>query len=143
MKKYFNCKVSFEKTLENGQPKRISESYIVDALSFTEAEARIVKEIQPYVTGEFEIVSVNRCNIAEIIRGAGESWYRCKINCLVIDEARGIEKYAPIVLFIQSINFDEAYNKCKDYCNNSLNDLEIENVSLSKIIDIFEYGNNL
>ena len=139
MKKYFNCKVAFDKTDENGMSKKVTENYIVDALSFTEAETRIVNEVQPYATGEFEITSVNRCNISDIIRDEDGSWYRCKLNYIVIDEERGIEKLAPSVLFVQGPDFNGAYGKCKEYINDSTSDIEIESITLSKVLEIFEY----
>lgn len=139
MKKYFNCKVTFDKTDENGMSKKVTKNYIVDALSFTEAETRIVNEVQPYATGEFEITSVNRCNISDIIRDEDGFWYRCKLNYIVIDEERGIEKLAPSVLFVQSPDFNGAYGKCKEYINDSTSDIEIESITLSKVLKIFEY----
>jgi hypothetical protein len=64
MHNWFECKVSYEKISENGIQKKVTEPYLVDALSFTEAEARIIEEIRPYITGEFLIADIRRALIS-------------------------------------------------------------------------------
>ena len=66
MHNWFECKVSYEKMMENGMQKKVTEPYLVDALSFTEAESRIIEEIRPFITGEFTITDIKRARISEI-----------------------------------------------------------------------------
>ena len=67
MHNWFECKVSFEKMLENGMQKKVTEPYLVDALSFTEAESRIIEEIRPFITGEFTVTDIKRARISELL----------------------------------------------------------------------------
>ena len=66
MHNWFTCKVTYEKVLENGMQKKVTEPYLVDALSFTEAEARIIEEIRPFVSGEFVVSGINRAHFGEV-----------------------------------------------------------------------------
>lgn len=66
MRNWFISKVAYEKMLENGMQKRVVEPYLVDALSYTEAEARTIEELRPYITGEFTIADITRKKIAEL-----------------------------------------------------------------------------
>ena len=66
MHNWFECKVSFEKIMENGAQKKVTEPYLVDALSFTEAEARIIEEIRPFVSGEFTVTDIKRARLSEL-----------------------------------------------------------------------------
>ena len=63
---WFECKIQYEKTIENGMTKKVTEPYLVDALSFTEAEARITEEITPFMTGEFTVSDIKRANYSEL-----------------------------------------------------------------------------
>ena len=91
---WFECKVKYEKLTENGQQKAVTEPYLVDALSFTEAEARIIEEMTPFVTGgELKVTAVKRTNIAEIFWDEeGDKWYKVKVNFVTIDEKTAVEK---------------------------------------------------
>ena len=66
MANWFECKVRYDKMLETGQQKKVNEPYLVDALSFTEAEARIIEEITPFISGDFTVSAVKRTRISEI-----------------------------------------------------------------------------
>ena len=93
MATWFECKVKYDKLSENGQQKTVTEPYLVDALSFTEAEARITEEITPYISGEFKVTAVKRTNTAEIFWDEnGDRWYRVKVNFITIDEKTAVEK---------------------------------------------------
>ena len=66
MHNWFECKVSYEKIMEDGKQKKVTEPYLVDALSFTEAEARIIEELTPFISGEFVIKDIKRAKLSEI-----------------------------------------------------------------------------
>ena len=69
---WFECKVKYEKTMENGLVKKVNEPYLVDALNFTEAERRIIEEITPFMTGEFEVSDIKRAHYAELFEAPGD-----------------------------------------------------------------------
>ena len=99
MHNWFECKVRYEKTGEDGLPKKVNEPYLVDALSFTEAEARIIEEIKPFVSGEFTVSNIKRSRIAELFDNpSGDKWYRAKVNFISLDEEKGVEKKTAVTM---------------------------------------------
>ena len=95
MATWFECKVKYDKMSENGMPKAVTEPYLVDALSFTEAEARITEEITPFISGDYKVTAVKRTNTAEIFwaeDAESDKWYKVKVNFVTIDEKTGVEK---------------------------------------------------
>jgi hypothetical protein len=88
---WFECKVSFDRTGEDGLIKKVTEPYLVDAMSFTEAESRIIEEITPFVSGELTVAHIKRAKIAEIFPDeTGDKWYRCKVNFVSFDEKKQV-----------------------------------------------------
>lgn len=141
MNKWFECKVRFDREVENGEVKSVTEPYLVDALSFTEAEARIIKETAPFATGEFTVDAVNKRNIAEMVYDSnGDRWYRCKVNYIVIDEKKGVEKKQGSVLMVQAIDFSTALTNLKNALKDSLGDCEIAEIKETAIMDVYLYS---
>ena len=113
MNRYFECGIRYEKLLENGMQKKVTEQYIVDALSFTEAEQRITKEMGCYINGDFEVVTEKITNYSEVIpsdNAEADRWYKVKINIVTIDERRNKEKKNAVYLYylIQAKDIDDA-----------------------------------
>ena len=99
MATWFECKVKYDKIQENGSVKKVNEPYLVDALSFTEAEARIIEECTPYISGEFTISAVKKTKISEIFWDeTGDRYYMVKVLFITIDEKTAVEKKS---LFLQ------------------------------------------
>ena len=95
MHNWFTCKIRYEKIAENGMTKKVTEPYLVDALSFTEAESRIIEEMTPFISGEFTVAGVARANYSEIFPTDDEfadRWYKCKLWFITIDVKSGAEK---------------------------------------------------
>ena len=87
MANWFECKIRYSKILETGLQKTVTENYLVDALSFTEAEARITEEMSPYISGEFTVSAVKREKISDVFYDAtGDKWYKVKTNFITIDK---------------------------------------------------------
>lgn len=97
MSKWFECKVRYDKIVENGTNKKVTEPYLVDALSFTEAEARIIEELKPYISGEFDVASIKRANYSEVVfADDADRWYECKVEFVTFDERTASEKRQPV-----------------------------------------------
>ena len=95
MHTWFECKIRYEKLMENGMNKKVTEPYLVDALSFTEAEARIIEEMTPFITGEFTVSDIKRANYSELFPSEEESadrWFKCKLIFITLDEKSGAER---------------------------------------------------
>ncbi len=93
MANWFECKIRYDKIMDNGAIKKVTEPYLVDALSFTEAEARIIEEMTPYISGEFSVSAVKRTKISEIFwDDSADKWYLVKVAFITIDERTAVEK---------------------------------------------------
>lgn len=109
MNNWFECKVTYEKMMENGMQKKVTEPYMVDALSFTEAEARIIEEIQPHITGDFTIKTVSKAKISEtFFNDKCDRFYKFKVNFITLDEKSGAEKKTAVYMLVDAENLDKA-----------------------------------
>lgn len=140
MNTWFECKVTFDRTTEDGLIKKVTEPYMVDALSFTEAETRISKECEPFATGEFIVASVKRCKIAEMVfNDEGDKWFRCRINYITIDEDKGVEKKTAQTIMVQASDLQDAVTRLVKSMDGTLGDYEIASVTMTAILDVFKY----
>ena len=139
----FECGIRYEKTLENGTQKKVTELYIVDALSFSEAEKRIIEEMSPFISGEFEVVSEKITKYTELVETAdGERWYKSKVNYITIDEKSGAEKKQAFFYLIQAKDIDHARERLNEYMKGSFANWECEAIQETKIMDVFVYKCN-
>lgn len=95
MHTWFECRIRYEKMMDNGMQKKVTEPYLVDALSFTEAEARIIEEMTPFISGEFTVSDIKRANYSELFPSNDEQddrWFKCKLVFITLDEKSGAEK---------------------------------------------------
>ena len=140
MNNWFTCKVSYEKTMENGMLKKVTEPYLVDALSFTEAEARIIEEIRPFISGEFAITGINRAHYSEVFFDYnGERWFKVCVHFLTIDEKSGMEKRTLAKMLVQASNLEKALENFKQGMKGTMTDYVIIEVSETPLIDVFPY----
>ena len=137
---WFICKISYEKMMENGMLKKVTEPYLVDSLSFTEAEARIIEEMKPCISGEFSIADISRYKVSEVffIQDT-DKWFLCKLNFITLDERSGSEKKTPINMLVQSSSIDSANKTLVDRMRGTIADYEIEKIAETKIVDVFTY----
>lgn len=138
MANWFECKVRYTKLLESGAQKSVSEPYLVDALSFTEAEARITKEITPYISGEFTISAVRREKISDVFYdSAGDRWYKVRYNMITIDEKTAAEKRVAVTVLVQAAEFQKAVDNFMAGMKGTLADFEVASVAETAIMDVF------
>ncbi len=141
MNNWFEVKVSYEKTMENGMQKKVTEAYLVDALSHAEAEARAIEELKPYISGEFTIVSVRRAKISEMFFNEnGDRWFKAKVNFITLDERTGSEKRTPTTMYAQACDIDEALAVIRQGMKGTMVDCTIGSLSETLIMDVFIYG---
>lgn len=140
MNNWFECKVTYEKMMENGMQKKVTEPYLVDALSFTEAEARIIEEIQPYITGYFTIKTVSKAKISEtFFNDKGDRFYKFKVNYITLDEKRGMEKKTSVKMIAQACTLKEAIAVLEEGMKSTMCDYLIAEVKETNIIDVFPF----
>lgn len=139
MAQWIKTSVRFDKMLENGTVKKVTEPYLVDALSFTEAEARIIEEVTPYISGEFTVSAVKKSKIAEIFwDNNGERWYQVKVAFITIDEKTAAEKRTVSVVMVQAHDFDNALANFKDGMKGTMADFEIVSIAETNIMDVYK-----
>lgn len=140
MHNWFLCKVSYEKILENGMQKKVTEPYLVDALSFTEAEARIIEEMIPFITGEFTVSAVGRAKLSEVFFNEdGDRYYKAKIYFITLDEKSGIEKKTAAQMLVQASNLKEAITVLEEGMKGTLADYTIASIAETQIMDVYPF----
>ncbi|MFT4070748.1 MAG: DUF4494 domain-containing protein [Dysgonamonadaceae bacterium] len=143
MNNWFECKVSYDKQLENGLIKKTTEPYLVDALSFTEAEARIIEEIKPYISGEFSIADIKRAKLSEIFFNEnGDRFYKVKVQYITLDEKSGTEKKTATNMLAQASNFEDALEVVLKGMAGTLADYNIASIAETTLMDVFPYDAN-
>lgn len=144
MANWFECKVRYDKMMENGVVKKVNEPYLIDALSFTEAEARIIKEQTPFISGDFSVSAVKRTKISEIFRDdRADKWYLVKVAFITIDEKSGAEKRSVSQMLVAGNEFKDAFDNFMEGMKGTLGDFEIVSIAETPIMDVYdaELGN--
>lgn len=139
---WFQCKIRYDKTVESGMTKKVSELYLVDALSFTEAEARIIEEMSPFVSGEMQVSAIARANYSEFFASDSpedDIWYKVKASWITLDEKSGKEKKSAWYALVESNSTANAEAHFRDRMQGTLGDYTIESVSETQIIDVYPY----
>ena len=142
----YECGVRFEKTMENGLTRKVTELYLVDALSFAEAEGRIAKKMEPYISGDFDVVTIKRTNISEIVENAvdaADKWFKAKLNFITIDEKTGREKKQAVHFIVRATDINNAHSVVVEHMKGSVMDYEISTLDETKIMDLFRYEPNV
>ena len=143
MNYWFECKVSYERQADSMGMKKVSESYLVDALSFTEAEKCIIKEIRPFVSvGELEVVNIRRARIAELFlneEAEDDRYFRAKVNFITVDEKSGSEKKTSATMIVKSDSLPNAVTELKAQLDSQMASYEIAAVTDTQILDVFQY----
>ena len=139
---WFECKVKYEKTLENGAVKKVCDHYLVDALNFTEAERRIIEEITPYMTGTFEVSDIKCVRYADIIESSEERadrFFRAKLGFIVLDEMPGKVKKTTQNILVQAADLPDALQKLEAAMKGTAMDYSIASLAETLIMDIFHH----
>lgn len=142
MNEWFECKVKYEKTMENGMVKKVTEPYLVDALSFTEAERRFLEEIEPFMSGEFQVSDIKRAKYAELFETDDEEadkWFKAKVAFITLDEKTGVEKKSAQNMLIQASDLRDAVKRLDKGMEGTMADYEIASVMETPIMDVFHY----
>lgn len=142
LKNWFECRIRYEKTMENGMSKKVTEPYLVDALSFTEAEARIIEQMAPYISGEFTVRDIKRASFSEVFYTedpTADKWYKGRLGFVTLDEKAGKEKITYTNVLVQACDFRDAVKKLDEGMKGSMADYVIMLVQETAIMDVYEY----
>ena len=135
MANYFEVKITFDKTLENGKEKKVSELYLVDAVSFTEAETKITAEFASLPN--FKVKSIRQYKVAEIVPSElGDTYFKCKLNFITLDEKSGLEKKTAVNMLVNATTLDVAKSNLVNHMKGTMADYSIEKIEETKIIGV-------
>lgn len=139
MANWFECKVRYDKMMENGLQKKVNEPYLVDALSFTEAEARIIEEMTPFISGDFSISAVKRTKISEIFwDDSADKWYLVKCNFITLDEKTAVEKKSSTFIVVAANDFRGALDNFMEGMKGTMADFEIASIVETPLMDVYK-----
>ena len=140
---WFECKIRYEKVMEDGLQKKVTEQYVVDALSFSEAEQRIIEEMSAYISGEFEVTDVKKAQYKEVFFDDAEMsdrYYKAKLAFITIDEKTEKEKRSNVTYLVQAATLDGAVKNINEVMDGTMIDYEKSNIAETKVMDVFEYA---
>jgi hypothetical protein len=142
MNTWFECRIRYEKVMENGMSKKVTEPYLGDALSFTEAEARIIEQMAPYISGEFTVRDIKRASYSEVFytdEEVADKWYKGRLGFIAVDEKAGKEKITYTNVLVQAYEFRDAVKLLDEGMKGSMADYVIILMQETAIMDVYEY----
>lgn len=137
MSLYFETAVSYDKMQENGTIKKTTERFLVDALSFAEAEGRTIEERTPYMSGDFNVKVAKKTPITEIYNLGAERYYLAKVAFITIDEKTATEKRSVSQILVGAEDFNVAYENFLDGMKGTMADFELVSLAETPIIDVY------
>ena len=139
---WFECKIRYEKTMEDGLQKKVTEAYVVDALSFSEAEEKIIEEMSSYISGEFNVTDIKKAAYGEIFfsdSDEADKWYKAKLQFITIDETSGKEKRSSVNYLVQAGSFNGAVKNLDEVMGGTMIDYVITSMTETMLMDVFEH----
>ncbi|MBB6681525.1 DUF4494 domain-containing protein [Aequorivita sp. 609] len=137
---WYECKVKYKKTHETGEQKVTTDTYLLDAVSYTEAEARITEEMKTFTEEDFRIMNIKVANFSEVHPFENsDRWFRSKVSLVALDEESGKEKKTNIYLLVQANDVKEAFDNTTKAMEQTMGDYNIPSITESPIVDVFPY----
>ena len=137
---WFTCKIKYDKVGDEGLMTKVQETYMVDALSFTEAEKRFIEEMEPYMSGEFEVTDIKKTKVSEIFESEdslADKWYKSNVALITIDEKSAKEKRTNCPMYIQAANINDALSNLLKGMAGTMGDFVITNLAETPIMEVF------
>jgi hypothetical protein len=143
MKTWYQCKIKHSKEAEDGFLKQVTEAFVVDAVSYTDAEARINEIAARDIPGEFAVTQITKMNIAEVINNEeAELWFKCKVVYSTIDGDSEKEVKINTYLLISALHLKQAFETIEEHFKGMVVPFEIPSITLTKIVDVYPYEND-
>lgn len=142
MHSFFEVRIRYEKMMENGQNKKVNEPYLVDALSFTEAEARIINEMTPFISGDFKVKAVKEVNFSEIFfsnEELADTYFKAGLAYVTLNEHSGKKKKTYTNVLVQAADLRDAVKKLDEDMEGTMVDYKIVSIAETKIMDVYLY----
>jgi len=140
MKTYYNCKLRYTKQHEDGSIKHVKEDFLLDGVSYTEAETLFHKFIEENISGEFTVKNIYKTNISEVINYEdSDNWYKCKVLYVTIDGDSSKEVKVSKYFLVNAKTVKEAYERIEDSLSSMLVPFEIPSITLTNVVEVIEY----
>lgn len=142
MHNWMECRIKYDKVMEDGKNKKVVEQYLVDGLNFSEAENRIIEEMKPFITGEFTVQAIKRANYSELFPCEdlnSDKWFCVKLYFITLDEKSGKEKKSLFSVLTQAESVEDAKNKTDQGMKDSMQSYEIKSISETEIVDVYPF----
>lgn len=139
---WFEVKIRYEKMMDNGINKKVTEPYLFDALSFTESEGKCIQEMTPFITGEFTVSDIKRANYSEVFfseEDSADRWFKCKLMFITLDDKSGDEKKTATNVLVQAADLRDAVKKLDEGMKGTMSDYQIASVAETAIMDVYPY----
>lgn len=140
---WFECKIRYDKVMEDGLEKKVTEAYAIDALSYSEAEKRIIEEMSAYISGTFDVDTITKAPYKEIFfddtDALADTYYRAKLAFITIDEKTEKEKESIVNYLVQADSFENACENIRKVMNGTMIDYRVVSVTETKLLDVFEF----
>lgn len=140
---WFETKIRYEKMMDDGKQKMVTEQYVVDALSFTEAEASIIEEMSSYISGEFKVTGISQSSYGEIFFSdidTDDRFIKIKLQFITIDEKTEKEKRSNVIYLVQAHTLQQAIKNIEEVMSSTMIDYAIVAVQETQIMDVFEHN---
>lgn len=137
---WFTTKIKYDKTMEDGLIKRTNEVYMVEALTFGEAEQRIIREMEPFISGEFEVAELKKTKLAELFESndsLADKWFSAKVAFITLDEKTGAEKQTISPMMVQAIDTSDALKNLQAGMADTMGEWVIKSLTETKVMDIY------
>ena len=143
MRTWFTVKMKYTKQMEDGTLKRVTEAYLFDAASFTEAEARSIEEVAMSIKGEVMVTNIAKTDLADVIHyGDCETWYKVKVSFVSNDADSEKEKRQASNVLVNAPDLIEAVKRTHDNFKDSISSFEILAAAISPIVEIYAYDDS-
>lgn len=137
-KHWFTCRVAYQKLSEEGAETKVTESYLVDAYTYTEAEARITMRMRELVSTPFEVANITKSNLAEVFfNDTAEMWFKIKVALIFYDDDAGKETQQNQFYLIEADDVKDAYEKTEKVLEGTISSYVIASITYTKILDVF------
>ena len=144
LKDWFQVVVKYYKNSDEEESKNVSESFLFDAVSWTEAEIRVAEEMKKISKGVFQIKNIKKTKLTEVFAyDSGDWWFKVGVDMIVLDEGEGKEKKTRLNYLVMADDLQEALDRVNLELEDSLSDYRIEALNRSSIVEVFPYVENL
>ena len=141
MRTWFLAKVKYQKEdQETGLLKSVTEPYLFDAMSYTEAETRVYEELADSIRGELSVPRITKTKYIDVIRyDDSDIWHRCKVTYFVADGDSGKERKVTNLLLVTAHDVKQAYDRIRESLSTMMVSFRVPEVVETPIVEVYPY----